>query len=99
MSARDRREKRGEATRRLQAAARRLDGSFLIAPEGATPYALFGVGPQLELVVIYLGQARRYRAWLRNAGDQDRSRQELFGDVKTEADLGELVAAGRERFA
>lgn len=99
MSARTRRAKRGEATRRLQAAARRLGGSFWIALEGATPYATFYLGPTRELLVIYLGQTRRYRAWVRPAGDHDSSHQELFGDVTTEAKLAELLAAGREKFA
>ena len=99
MSARARRAKRGEATRRLQAAARRLGGHFWVALEGATPYATFHLGPERELLVIYLGQTRRYRAWVRPAGDPDRSRQHKFGDVTTEAALADLLAAGREKFA
>lgn len=99
MSARNRAAKRGEATRRLQGAARRLDGTYLIAPESGTPHAVFNLGPQRELLVIYLGRSQRYRAWVRPTGDPDRSRQVLFGDVTTEAALAELLTIGRGQYA
>ncbi len=98
MSARERRLRRQEPTRRIQGAARRLGGVFLLAAEGGVPHALFNLGSDTQLLVVWMGSKRVYRAWTLPAGCDDRSRQHFVADVPTEGALESLLEAGRERY-